>query len=77
MNLFDEISEWYFYWFFSSNFQLAYSSLNPAKKRITYTRLRAARDRIKQVTPLEAMMIEALQTRYQSPTPVPEAEYHR
>ena len=47
------------------------------KLQFTFDTSRAAQDRVEQVTPLEAMMIEALQARYQSPTPVPEAEYHR
>jgi hypothetical protein len=37
MSFLDEISNWYFYWVFSQKFQLAYSSLNPGKKRITFS----------------------------------------
>jgi len=47
------------------------------KLQLTYETSRAARARCGHVTPLEAMMVEALQARYQSPTPVSEAEYHR
>jgi tetratricopeptide (TPR) repeat protein len=47
------------------------------KLKLTYETSRAALSRIDLVTPPEAMMIEALLARYQSPTPVNEAEYHR
>jgi tetratricopeptide (TPR) repeat protein len=47
------------------------------KLQLTYETSRAAQARIDHLTPGEAMMIEALQARYQSPTPVTEAEYHR
>ena len=47
------------------------------KLELTYETSRAALSRIDQVTPPEAMMIEALQARYQSPTPLNQAEYHR
>jgi tetratricopeptide (TPR) repeat protein len=47
------------------------------KLKLTYDFSRAARARIDDVTPLEAMMVEALLTRYQSPAPVAEEQYHR
>lgn len=47
------------------------------KLKLTYETARAAAERTGHVTPLEAMMIEALQARYQSPVPVTEADYHR
>ena len=47
------------------------------KLQLTYKTSRAARARINHVTPVEAMMIEALQARYQSSIPVAETEYHR
>ena len=47
------------------------------KLALTYETSRAARARSPHATPAEAMLIEALQARYQSPTPVSEAEYHR
>jgi len=47
------------------------------KLKLTYETARAAAARTSHVTPLEAMMIEALLTRYQSPVPVAEADYHR
>ena len=47
------------------------------KLQLTYETSRAARARCDHVTPLEAMMIDALQARYQSATPVSEPEYHR
>ena len=47
------------------------------KLQFTYDTSRAALERIAHVTPVEAMMIEALQARYQSPVPVEEAQYHR
>jgi tetratricopeptide (TPR) repeat protein len=47
------------------------------KLQLTYETSRAAAERIGHVTPLEAMLIEALQARYQSPVPVVEADYHR
>lgn len=47
------------------------------KLRFTYESSRAALARRAHVTAVESMMIEALQARYQSPTPVAESEYHR
>ena len=47
------------------------------KLQFTYDTARAAKERTGHVTPVEAMMIEALQARYQSPAPVDEPEYHR
>jgi hypothetical protein len=47
------------------------------KLQLTYDTARAAQARTGHVTRAEAMMIEALQARYQSPTPVDETEYHR
>ena len=47
------------------------------KLNLTYETSRAAVERTGHVTPLEKMLIEALQARYQSPTPVTEAEYHQ
>ena len=47
------------------------------KLELTFETSRAAQARSQHVTPVEAMLIEALQARYQSPTPVSEAEYHR
>jgi tetratricopeptide (TPR) repeat protein len=47
------------------------------KLRFTFDTSREARERSGHVTPVEVMMIEALQARYQSPTPVDEAGYHR
>ena len=47
------------------------------KLQLTYETSRAAQARIGHVTRAEAMLIEALQARYQSPTPVSEADYHR
>lgn len=47
------------------------------KLQLTFDTSRAAKARIDNVTPIEAMMIEALQARYQSPIPVSEADYHR
>jgi tetratricopeptide (TPR) repeat protein len=47
------------------------------KLQLTYEASRAAKARIEHATPAEAMMIEALQSRYQSQIPVSEAEYHR
>ena len=43
------------------------------KLELTYEFSRAAAARTRHVTPLEAGLIEALQARYQSPKPVPEA----
>ena len=47
------------------------------KLELTYEFSRAAAARTGNVTPIEASLIEALQARYQSPTPVTEAEYHK
>jgi len=47
------------------------------KLQFTYETSREAAKRTAHVTPLEKMLVEALQARYQSPTPVAEAEYHR
>lgn len=47
------------------------------KLQLTHAMARAARQRIDHVTPLEAMLIDALQARYQSPTPVRKTDYHR
>ena len=47
------------------------------KLELTYEFSRAAAARTRHVTPLEAGLIEALQARYQSPKPVPEAEYDK
>ena len=47
------------------------------KLQTTYQSSRAALARSGQVTRAEALLIEALQARYQSPTPVGEADYHR
>ena len=47
------------------------------KLRLTYDISRAALARIEHVTTVEAMMIEALLARYQSPTPVNEEQYHQ
>ncbi|MGI9389978.1 MAG: hypothetical protein ACR2O1_07980, partial [Boseongicola sp.] len=47
------------------------------KLKLTYETSRAAAERTGHVTPLEAMLIEALQARYQSPVPVSESEYHQ
>jgi tetratricopeptide (TPR) repeat protein len=47
------------------------------KLELTHETARAALDRMGHVTKVEVMMIEALQARYQSATPVPEADYHR
>ena len=47
------------------------------KLKLTYDYSRAARARIDGVTPIEAKMIEALLSRYQSPTPVAKEQYHR
>ena len=47
------------------------------KLQFTHETSRASLARCGHVTRAEAMMIEALQARYQSPTPVDEAEYHR
>ena len=47
------------------------------KLKICFDVSRAAKARIDKVTEVEAMMIEALLSRYQSATPVAEAEYHR
>ena len=47
------------------------------KLQFTYDTARAAKARVDHVTRAEAMMVEALQARYQSPTPVSEPEYHR
>lgn len=47
------------------------------KLKTTYETSREAQARSGHVSPLEKMMIEALQARYQSPTPVAENEYHR
>jgi len=47
------------------------------KLQLTDETSRAALQRIDHVTRVEAMLIEAMQARYQSPTPVSEAELHR
>jgi tetratricopeptide (TPR) repeat protein len=47
------------------------------KLQLTYETSRAAAERVSHVTPLEKMLVEALQARYQSSTPVDEAEYHQ
>ncbi|MCP4769176.1 MAG: hypothetical protein GY875_23320 [Gammaproteobacteria bacterium] len=47
------------------------------KLQLTHETSRAALARIGHVTHAEAMVIEAMQARYQSPTPVSEAEFHR
>jgi len=47
------------------------------KLQLTYETSRAALERSKHVSPVEAMMIEALLARYQSPTAVAEARYHQ
>ena len=47
------------------------------KLKLTYETSRQAQSRLSHVTPVEAMMIEALVARYQSPTPVAEAQYHQ
>jgi len=47
------------------------------KLKLTYEISRAAQARIEHVTLVESMMIEALLTRYQSPTPVSEDQYHQ
>ena len=47
------------------------------KLKLTYETSRAALERRGHVTPVESMLIEALLARYQSPTPVDEAQYHR
>jgi tetratricopeptide (TPR) repeat protein len=46
------------------------------KLQLTYETSRAALARCGHVTHVEAMIIEAMQARYQSPTPVSEAEFH-
>ena len=47
------------------------------KLKLTYETVQAASQRADHVTPVESMMIEALLARYQSPTPVAEAQYHQ
>ncbi|NKB63643.1 MAG: hypothetical protein GKR95_16520 [Gammaproteobacteria bacterium] len=47
------------------------------KLKLTYEASRAAAERIGQTTSTEAMLIQALQARYQSPTPVSESDYHQ
>ncbi len=47
------------------------------KLRLTYDISRDALARIDNASPVERQMIEALQFRYQSPTPVDTADYHR
>lgn len=47
------------------------------KLQSTFQSSRAAAERTSHITPLEAMLVKALQARYQSPTPVNEAEYHQ
>ena len=47
------------------------------KLELTYEYSRAAAARASHVTPIEAGLIDALQARYQSPTPVTEAEFHK
>ncbi|MGI9395261.1 MAG: hypothetical protein ACR2OY_11490 [Boseongicola sp.] len=47
------------------------------KLKLTYETSRAAAKRTGHVTQLEAMLVEALQARYQSPVAVTEAEYHQ
>jgi tetratricopeptide (TPR) repeat protein len=47
------------------------------KLRLTYDTSRQALARIEHASPLEAQMIEALLARYQSPEPVPDAQYHQ
>jgi tetratricopeptide (TPR) repeat protein len=47
------------------------------KLKLTYDTSRAAHARIDGKTPVEAMMIEALLARYQSPTAVAEEQYHQ
>jgi tetratricopeptide (TPR) repeat protein len=47
------------------------------KLKLSFETAGAAAERVAHVSKVEAMMIAALQARYQSPTPVPEADYHR
>ena len=47
------------------------------KLKLTYDTSRAALARIDNTMPVEAMMIEALLARYQSPVPVAESQYHQ
>jgi tetratricopeptide (TPR) repeat protein len=47
------------------------------KLKLTYDISREALARIGNASPVETLMIEALTARYQSPEPVPEAQYHR
>ena len=47
------------------------------KLKLTYESAREAQARIDGVSPVETMMVEALQARYQAPQPVDESEYHR
>ena len=47
------------------------------KLQLCFDSSRAAKARVDGVTEVESMMIEALLSRYQSATPVAEAEYHR
>ena len=47
------------------------------KLKLTYDTSREALARIGHTSPVEKMMIEALIARYQSPDPVPEAQYHQ
>ena len=47
------------------------------KLQITYKTSRTAAKKTDHITPLETMLVNALQARYQSPTPVNEADYHQ